>query len=496
MLKRVVAVGAGATALPGLLAACAPAGPTSKPADNGATKQEAKPKTLQALYVGVEANVDSIRYAANKYKQQEGIDVNIDSFPQTAMREKLFAELGARSSHYDVVLIDHPWGPATAPHLLDLRAFIDNPNVTDPKVLAADDIIPQTWAQVAFDQAKPWFPPMEFQLPDYIWKGPVDFTKWGQTNFAVTGIPFHPNVLVMAYRLDYFENPQIQAKFKSQYGRDLAPPEDWDQFLDVAKFFTKSQNPDSPTDFGSTLMAKKHESLYTDWRTWNRTFGVVEINEKMEPNLNNADAVRATTFYADLINKHQVVPKGALTWTWDEVTTAWGSGQTAIGMNYHRMKLDPKIEASGGKAGFTLVPGQRQPDGSVLRAPHYGTYFLAVNKYSKNPRWAYDFVLNASSPDWQREYGKFLFHSSRLSYYKDPEVQKTRPEYWPAFSEGLKIGYARPRIGVYVEYSETIQAEVSRYLLGEQDLSTAFGNATKNIREIFTREHYFDQLNG
>lgn len=484
--KLGMALGVSAAAMPAFLQ-----GFSRSAAAQDVAADAPKPAELKVLYVGVEANVDAMNFAAEKYAAEKGIKVTVDSFPQTAMREKLFAELSSQSPYYDVVLIDHPWGAATAPHLYDLRPLMGNAEITDPAVLAIDDFIPQTWAQVAYDQAKPPLPPMEFQLPAFLVEGPMDMTDADGTNFAICGLPFHPNVLTMAYRQDYFENADIQAAFKEQAGRDLAPPEDWDEFLEVAQFFTQSHNPDSPTPFAATLMAKKHESLYCDWRVWNRTFGVVEINEKLEPTFNSEDGIAATSFYGDLINEYKVVPPEATTWTWDEVTTAFGSGQTAMAMNYHRMLLDPEVEGEGGLVGFAKVPGKRAEDGTVLNAPHYGTYYLAVNKYSQNPRWAYDLILTVTSPDWMKEYAQFLFHGSRISYYEDPEVLASRPEYWPTFAESLQIGYARPRISVYVEYSETIQAEVSRYLLGEQSVEDALSNAATKVTELFTRNNYY-----
>jgi multiple sugar transport system substrate-binding protein len=487
LTKSGLALGLSASAITALLTTAR----TTSAAAQEIAADAPKPDELRVLYVGVEANVDSMNYAAQKYGDEMGIKVTVDSFPQTSMREKLFAELSSQSPYYDVVLIDHPWGAATAPHLLDLRPLMANPEITDPAVLAIDDFVPQTWAQVAYDQTKPPVPPMEFQLPEFLVSGPMDLDDAMGSNLALCGLPFHPNVLTMAYRLDYFEDPELQAKFEEANGRELTPPEDWDEFVEVTQFFTQSHNPDSPTPYGATLMAKKHESLYTDWRVWNRTFGVVEINEKLEPTFNSEDGIAATSFYGDLINEYKVVPPEATTWTWDEVTTAFGSGQTAIAMNYHRMLLDPDIEAKGGKVGFAKVPGKRQEDGTILRAPHYGTYYLGLNRYAKNPRWAYDLILTATSPDWMKEYSQFLFHGSRVSYYEDPEVIATRPEYWPTFAESLHIGYALPRISVYVEYSETIQAEVSRYLLGEQSVEDALNNAATKIRELFERNNYY-----
>jgi multiple sugar transport system substrate-binding protein len=278
------------------------------------------------------------------------------------------------------------------------------------------------------------------------------------------------------------------------FGRDLTVPQDWEEYIQVGKFFTKSYNPASPTQYGTTLMAKKHEALYVDWRTWCRTFGVVEINPTMDPTFDTPEGVKCTQFYGDLINKYKIVPPSATEWTWDEVTTAYGSGQTAIGMNYHRMLLDPAVVAKGGKSGYTLVPGQRQPDGNIARAPHYGTYFLSIPKYSTHPRWAWDFILHADSPRWQLEYAQYQYHGSRISYYKDPSVLAVFPDYWPVFSQSLPMGYARPRIEVFVNYSETLQEEIHKFLLGEQSADQALKNARKRVIQLFNDQGYYQKL--
>lgn len=449
------------------------------------TADNVKPKELRVLYAGVEANVDSVKYAADKYKDKTDINVIVDSFPQAVMREKLFVELSTQDPYYDVFLIDSPWGAAAAPNLLDLMPMARDEKITDAGLLAVDDFIPMMLAQCVYNMDNPSNPPMDFQLPEYTRTYPVDLQKLQEDGYGLIGLPFHPNVLVLGYREDYFNDETIKNEFVKKYGRKLEPPEDWDQFLQVAEFFTKAYNQNSPTEYGTTLMAKKHESLYTDWRTMIRSFGVIEIDENMNPQFNTDEGIRATQFYKDLVDKYGVAPPSALSSTWDDVTREFGSGYTAMAMNYHKMVLDPDIAAKGGKVGFAMVPGMRLKDGSIQRAPNQGTYILSVNKYSKNPRWAYDFILNATSPEWQKTYSKFLFHSSRVSYYKDEEVIKTRPEYWPTFYESLKIGYGRPRITDYVQYSETIQKEVSDFLSGKQDARTALDKAAKDVKKLF-----------
>src|SRR5713226_2037792 len=62
------------------------------------------------LYVGVEANIDSVRDGAKRYEEKNGVHINIDSYPQTQWRERMFTEIAAKSSHYDIWIIDVPEG--------------------------------------------------------------------------------------------------------------------------------------------------------------------------------------------------------------------------------------------------------------------------------------------------------------------------------------------------------------------------------------------------
>ena len=42
-----------------------------------------------------------------------------------------------------------------------------------------------------------------------------------------------------SYRKDLFEDPEEMEAFKAKYGYDLAVPTTYEQFLDIAKFFTR-----------------------------------------------------------------------------------------------------------------------------------------------------------------------------------------------------------------------------------------------------------------
>ncbi len=186
----------------------------------------------------------------------------------SAMREKLFAEVASQNSYYDIYLVNSPWLAKIAPEILDLVPLIKNGEHDHTEELSMDDFIPTILSQCIYDQEDPSKPPMDHLLPEFVWQRPFDLDILESSRFELIGLPFHSNVMTLAYRRDFFENPTLKELYQQKYGRELKPPEDWDDFLEISKFFTKSYNEDSPSEFGTTLMARKHESLYYDWRTW------------------------------------------------------------------------------------------------------------------------------------------------------------------------------------------------------------------------------------
>jgi multiple sugar transport system substrate-binding protein len=53
------------------------------------------------------------------------------------------------------------------------------------------------------------------------------------------------------YRLDLFQDPANQKSFKTKYGRPLAPPATWDEYLDIAVFFEGKERPSAHPPFAS-----------------------------------------------------------------------------------------------------------------------------------------------------------------------------------------------------------------------------------------------------
>lgn len=64
------------------------------------------------------------------------------------------------------------------------------------------------------------------------------YTKFQGKIYAA---PYDGDVLMLYYRKDLFNHEDEREAFKEKYGYELQPPETWNQFEDIAEFFTREK---------------------------------------------------------------------------------------------------------------------------------------------------------------------------------------------------------------------------------------------------------------
>lgn len=428
------------------------------------------------LYAAGEAQVNAIKLMIPEFEKATGITINLDSQPYTALQTKVFAELATQSSYYDIILIDTPWMPALTKQIEPLIAFIEDPAISDPAQLAIDDFIPR----VFFDTAvyHPDDSHREFPGP----QDKVDVAAIKAAGFEIYGLPIQANALTLSYRKDLFENPDEQAAFLAEYGRPLAVPSTWDEFLEVAKFFTR---PDEGL-WGTTLMAGSGEWATCDFKTFLASWGGYGklVDETFARRFNSPEGIAALTFYSDLINKYKVTPPGVTAFSWDEAGSTFAAGLTAMSMNYHNPELAPGVL---GAVDYAPVPR------GVGQGPHFGTWMLSVNSFSENKVWAYKAIEWFTSPDVQAEMVSARLHPTRFSAY---EAAKTNPvamrfgNYYAALGQSLAVGVGRPRLTIYGEMSQIIWTAVNRAATGAATPAEALADADAELLEALRRAGY------
>lgn len=276
----------------------------------------------EAINVLVEGGGHSLQQkAADAFTKETGIVVNFVEVPYQGVYDKLTAEIASGTSNFDVATIDVVWNAAFAAHVDDLSGlFTDAVKADLPSALLAD----------------------------------------AKVGGKVIGMPAWANTEIVFYRKDLWEDQGNKTAFKAQYGYDLAPPATWQQWRDMAKFFTKDG---------------KHG---TDVNGLNSEEWMAEVLQAGSPGvilddggnviLDNQAHIDALEFYRAPLCKDHSVPNNALEIGWGEAQNLFYQGQTAMmkfwGHAYKLTPADSKVAGKvgvapmiAGKAGVAGIPG-------------------------------------------------------------------------------------------------------------------------------------------
>jgi len=177
----------------GLLAGCS--------TGTGASSGDETPDAIRVLAVeGPET--DALAAEAASFTEESGIEVKIDKVARDVWGQRKVAELTQDAGTYDIVFLgggdDAVWMLEHA-HVQDLTPYLSQEVV--------DDV--------------------------------VNHELFTTDDGAFVGAPQYYNFPVTLYRADLFEDPDEQAAFQTQYGRELAPPTTFDEYVDIATFFNR-----------------------------------------------------------------------------------------------------------------------------------------------------------------------------------------------------------------------------------------------------------------
>ena len=470
ILKSAAVLGLGSTGLASLRRAD---GTLAAPAIVTARQEGQQPSSLNMLYATVEADVEAIKLMIPEWEAATGITINLDSQPYDALQQKAFAELASESDFYDVMICDTPWTPALTGKLEPLSSYLNDPAVNDLADLALDDYIEKVFFDTAvYNPAEP-----NLQFPD---PAAVDLAAITEAGFDVFGLPLQANALVGIYRQDLFE--QEAAAFEGQAGRPLAYPENVDQFVEIATFFTR---PDQNL-YGTTLMAGNGDWATDDFKTFLAAWGGngYMVNDDFTLAFNSQEGIDALTWYAALINEHKVTPPGVTSFSWDDASATFTQGLTAMSMNYHTEVLPPDVE---GRIGYALVPEK------VARGPHFGTWMLSVNKFGKNKPWAYRAAQWFTSGTTQTKMLAAQLHPSRKSVYEAAKTDENAARFgnfYDILGQSLAVGVGRPRLTNYGAVDKEIWVAVNSAASGAKPAEQALAEAAERVNALLREAGY------
>lgn len=419
---------------------------------------------LKMLAIG-DTSVTRVAPILDEFQEQTGIEVQIDQFPYPGLIDKIIIESSANSPTYQLLWVDSPWvgvlGESGA--LEDLTSRVKR----DAEEIHLDDIIP-------------------IQLQENSWQGKL-------LAFPASGMIWSVN-----YRKDLFENPEEKAAFTAKYGYDLAPAKTWQQYLDIAAFFTRKKGEKLA---GQTLT----KDFYGNAQAFSRVAGAITHDyfpimrslggDFWDPETGLCAMTGTPHVEAANIMKALVAfnPPDYLGLMWDIRTGYMERGETAMSgyWSVRTVRLTNPDEAllpTLGEAGYTAIPtgdGQPQPT-------YTGALSFAINSKSTNKQKdaAWEFIKWSTSRDLMRRFanegsGVSQFHKSILS---DPELQKRYP-YYKVLLETQQHAKRRIFHPFYADVEESFGVELNKFMAGETD--TAEEALEKACSQINSRLQMF-----
>ncbi|MEM4312153.1 MAG: sugar ABC transporter substrate-binding protein [Nitrososphaerales archaeon] len=284
------------------------------------------------------------------------------------------------------------------------------------------------------------------------------------------------------YRTDLFNDPKEKEAFEKKFGYELKPPENWEQWRDIAIHFTR------PPDLYGFVFTGKEEALTGTIYEATLSAGGQFFDENWGVRLNEEPGVLALTHYANLYNKWKVTPAGVPTYLWDEVNSLFRSGAIAFLFDWPGWYQLVKQSKVGDKFDMALYPVG--PAGK--RAVWSGSHGFCMTKAAKNKKAAWALIEFLTSHDnMYHESSTTGSNPTRKSVFKrilgdaalspDPRDLK-RLKLLLEIADKYYVPV--PKTGKWLEISDIYWPEAQKAIVGEKSPKEALDAIAEKVKKL------------
>ncbi|HXT38063.1 MAG TPA: ABC transporter substrate-binding protein [Chloroflexota bacterium] len=377
--------------------------------------------------VGLGHNRDLI--LAAEFTKDTGIGVNIIPQPvaSTDSYSQKVRNFQAKSSAFDVMMIDVVWPGAFAPYLVDLKPYFSAAAIKQQAAgIVANDTVGGHLV------AMPWF---------------GDF-----------GILYYRTDLLKKYGFSH-------------------PPKTWDELTSMAKTIQAGERKSNSRFSGFVFQGNAYEGLTCDALEWLASSGTPNFVVNGKADLNNPKAIAMLKLAQSWIGT--ISPRGVTTYQEGDAQVAFTSGNAAFERNWpyaYALNLATGSKVIG-KFDVTTLPAEAgsQPVGTV------GGWQLAVSKFSKNIPASVEFLRYMTSPAAEKFNAIYAgLVPTMASVASDPQVLKAQPYLKPAIANVMRVTRPAGIFGVnYTKASQVIFQGINQVLNGSDPSSIVSGLDTK-----------------
>lgn len=320
------------------------------------------------------------------------------------------------------------------------------------------------------------------------------YCKFGGKVYA---LPIDGDVHMLMYRKDLVDHPEEQAAFKAKYGKDLKPPETWDDWLQIGAFFTRKKGEKLAGQvldrnfYGSAEFAKRGFSFAWFVDRW-AAFGEPYFDENMKPLVNSPNAVKALQNFLDSLKN---APPDVRGYGYDELRDAFLKGNVAMVVQWTdvpKKGADPNQSEIVGKIGVGRVPGWEIDGKMIHRALMPVGRVVAVAADSRHKEAAYWVTKHVS-------YDRSLEDVSTALTGLDPyrKIHFTNPQAYTMFASkeeaqaylkgveaSMADGYPEIFIPGAAQYADSLDLHVNKALAGQETPQAALDAVAKEWEQI------------
>jgi multiple sugar transport system substrate-binding protein len=415
-LKQAAAAGVGAVAAGTGLTLIDPSLPAR-------ASREHAGETLTLITQNGPPIASAVTDAMEPFKKLTGATVKLVTAPFGSLYTKTLQNFITHGSAYDIILGASSWLGDYNPYIVDLTPFI------------------------AKDKSLNW--------NDVIYKGNG---QWGGKQIAM---PVDGDNQLSYYRRDIIGNKSLSAEFKKQFGKPLAPPATWDDFMNIARFFG-----DGKHGIRGVLEAYQHGGQAFWYYMSNcvayctypgQKGGMFFDPSNLKPLINDPGHVQGMNNYAEAL---KYGPPGMINFDSNTVRQHFAAGEAVLCIDWDDTPIIGELQAGSkakGKIGSQLLPGsnkvwnyktQKWATMAKLNRPAwlaFGGWCGVIPKTAHNIPLAYKFLSFLASPAFSLKMvtgANTGMNPYRLSHFSDVAA-------WKA------VGYPEPDLDLYLKAMRT-----------------------------------------
>jgi multiple sugar transport system substrate-binding protein len=360
----------------------------------------------------------AVTNATAPFKKATGADVKLITAPFGDLYTKTLANFVTGGGSYDVILNPSSWLGDYSPYVVDLTDMIKKDT-------------------------------------SLRWKD-VIYQRNGQWAGRQIAMPIDGDNQLMYWRRDIMADKSLSAAFKKEFGKPLAPPVTWDDFMNIARFFG-----DGKHGVYGVAEAYRHGGQAFWYYMSNCVAWVSAPGQKgglffnptnLTPLINDPGHVQGLTNYAEAV---KYGPPGMINWDSNEVRQQFKNGAAVLGIDWDDTPIIGELEKGTkvhGKIGTALLPGtkrvwnyktRRWMNLSKVNRPAwlaFGGWCGTIPKSSHNVALAYKFLSFIASPAF----------SLKLATGANTGVNPFRYSHFQNVAAWTKAGYPQPDLTLYL----------------------------------------------